>query len=33
MTSEAFRCLAVWIAAAFSGTLFIAASASFAHGF
>jgi hypothetical protein len=32
MTSESVRSLAVWVAAAFTSTLFIAASTSFAHG-
>jgi len=32
MTSDFVRSLAVWVAAAFTSTLFIAASTSFAHG-
>ena len=32
MTSDLVRSVATWVAAAFTGTLLIAASTSFAHG-
>ena len=32
MTANAFRTFSTWMAAAFTSTLFIAATTSFAHG-